>query len=459
MNSSDAVAASGVGGRVDIDIDPSSRTIRIRDDGPGLSQSEAAKALVVVGDSLKTRGVDRGFRGIGRLSGLAFAESVGFRTRCSGRKRITQVVWNGARLRERVLEGATVKSIIEECVDVTTAPGDDFPEHFFEVEVTGVSRHAAGQLLNTEAVSAYVAEVCPVPLSSSFPFASTVDDFLVSHGRGFSLEVGVSGVDAPLQRLGHALIPFSEAVRDAFVELETFEVASTSGDGVAAVGWLAHSGYRGAIPRGLGIRGLRARAGDIQVGGENVFDHLFSEERFNRWCVGEVHVIDPRISPNGYRTYFEPGAHTRNLENHVTTIARRVAGRCRRNSSVRHAGRRLAARVERANQALGPAERLVSSDGAALGFVQRVVAAEEVSVRRAREEALQLGDGHFDNMDDLIAVEASLSVLREKLQESAPTSGRRRSRDEERWRTAFEELADACGSPAMALRALEGPFG
>ncbi|MCY3734982.1 MAG: ATP-binding protein [Gemmatimonadaceae bacterium] len=458
QNSSDAVAASEVGGRVDIEIDPSSRGIRIRDDGPGLPQSEAARALVAVGDSSKTRGVDRGFRGIGRLSGLAFAESVTFRTRCRGRKRITQVVWNGGTLREKVLEGATVKSILEECVDITTAPGDCFPEHFFEVEVSGVSRHAAGQLLNMDAVRAYVAEVCPVPLSSAFPFSGTVDNFLASHGRGFSLEVGVNGVDLPLQRLDHASIAFSETVSDAFVELETFEVASISGDRVAAVGWLAHSGYRGAIPRSLGVRGLRARAGDIQVGGENVFDHLFPEERFNRWCVGEVHVLDPRISPNGYRTYFEPGAHTRNLENHLTAVARRVAGRCRQNSSVRHAGRRVAARVERANQALGPARRLVSSDKAALEFVQRVVAAEEVSVRRAREEALQLGDGHLDSIEELSAIEASLSLVKEKLQEKAPTSGRRRSRDGERWRIAFEQLADACDSPEMALRALEGAF-
>ena len=33
--------------------------------------------------------------------------------------------------------------------------------------------------------------------------------------------------------------------------------------------------------------------------------------------VGEVHVIDPRILPNGRRDYFEPGPHTRNLENQL----------------------------------------------------------------------------------------------------------------------------------------------
>ena len=37
--------------------------------------------------------------------------------------------------------------------------------------------------------------------------------------------------------------------------------------------------------------------GNIRVGDERVFDHLFEEERFNRWCVGEVHILDSRIIP------------------------------------------------------------------------------------------------------------------------------------------------------------------
>ena len=100
----------------------------------------------------------------------------------------------------------------------------------------------------------------------------------------------------------------------------------------AAVGWLAHSSYLGAIPKDLGLRGFRAREGNIQIGDEGVFDSLFPEERFNRWCVGEVHIVDPRIMPNGRRDYFEPGPHTRNLENHLEAIIRGIVNRCRKAS-------------------------------------------------------------------------------------------------------------------------------
>ena len=53
-------------------------------------------------------------------------------------------------------------------VEVLDEP--DYPEHFFRVEIDGVSRHAAGVLLNREAVRGYISEVCPVPLSPDFPF-------------------------------------------------------------------------------------------------------------------------------------------------------------------------------------------------------------------------------------------------------------------------------------------------
>ena len=74
---------SGLPGRakVDIAIDVTERRIRIRDKGPGLSREEALERLMPIGSSDKTLGIDRGFRGVGRLAGLAFAKTVSFTTR------------------------------------------------------------------------------------------------------------------------------------------------------------------------------------------------------------------------------------------------------------------------------------------------------------------------------------------------------------------------------------------
>ena len=77
--------------RVDICIDLANRNVRIRDNGRGLSASEVRKQLLPVASSGKRHGVDVGFRGVGRLSGLVFAESVSFVTRRTGDHKATRL--------------------------------------------------------------------------------------------------------------------------------------------------------------------------------------------------------------------------------------------------------------------------------------------------------------------------------------------------------------------------------
>ena len=104
QNAADALAAAGntANGKVEINIDSSELRVRIRDNGPGLPHEAATRALLPIARSQKLRGTDRGFRGIGRLSGLAFAESVTFLTRTRNDRPVTRIVWNGPKLRNRI---------------------------------------------------------------------------------------------------------------------------------------------------------------------------------------------------------------------------------------------------------------------------------------------------------------------------------------------------------------------
>src|SRR3546814_14880446 len=85
-------------------------------------------------------------------------------------------------------------------------------------------------------------------------------------------------------------------------ELLTFEDRD---GGVAAVGWIVHHDYLGALPRRARIGGIRLRAGDIQVGDHQVLIDYFAEPRFNSWAVAEIQVLDRRIIPNARRDFFE----------------------------------------------------------------------------------------------------------------------------------------------------------
>ena len=278
QNAADAISSAGDegGGTIEIEIDPSRLCVTIRDDGPGLNHEAAVRALLPIAQSQKRRESDRGFRGIGRLAGLAFSDSVTFLTRTRSDRLVTRIAWDGSGLRRRINGAKQTEHVIRECVTIEKLAELKHPTHFFEVQIVGIARHAAGLLLNRQAVRKYIGEVCPVPFASSFPFASRIEYLLTRGRRPLVLKVILDGEVSPVTRRFGELIRFSEDRIDGFTELEELDIPSLDRGGSAAVGWIAHSSYLGAIPKEFGIRGLRARVGNIQIGDETVFDSLFS---------------------------------------------------------------------------------------------------------------------------------------------------------------------------------------
>jgi len=96
-----------------------------------------------------------------------------------------------------------------------------------------------------------------------------------------------------------------------------------------------HHGYKGSVPDS-NLKGLRLRSGNIQIGTNGILEDLFIETRFNSWCVGEIHVIDSRIIPNGRRDHYEQNVHYTNLINQLSPIAREISNRCRTSSAKRN---------------------------------------------------------------------------------------------------------------------------
>ncbi len=135
--------------------------------------------------------------------------------------------------------------------------------------------------------------------------------------------------------------PFSDEVyynehRSGHVEdIHQFEINSMDGE-LAAVGWVQHHDYQGALPSQSAVRGLKARVGNMQVGGHDIFLEIFPENRFNSWTIGEVHILDKRIIPNGRRDAFELNSHLANVINHLSPIGHEIAKRCRLESAIRN---------------------------------------------------------------------------------------------------------------------------
>ena len=170
QNAADSIALSEqpYKGKVEIKIDVLGKQITIRDHGPGLSYVQAKKCLIPISQSNKRRQHDRGFRGIGRLAGLAFGGTVEFLTRHNGKAPITKITWDGDVLRNGIEKKLPLAEIIARCVTVERIDEGEYPANFFEVQIKGIHRYAASSILNRNIVRQYIGEICPVPFGEIF---------------------------------------------------------------------------------------------------------------------------------------------------------------------------------------------------------------------------------------------------------------------------------------------------
>ena len=328
-------------GRVDItlDIDQPTRSVKIRDNGLGVANGDFARRLTAIGGSRKRGTSARGFRGVGRLAGLGYCQELVFRSRSSGDPVVQELRWD-CRVFKKLLSDTSylgsLHDLVQAVAKVVEIDPEGWPEHFYEVELVKPIRIGKDTLLNRDAIAMYLAQVAPVPFSPEFRFGAQIREQLVQHlGDLGEIHIHIDGAQEPVYRPYRNDYAYGEDKRDAFTDPE-FRVIEGRNSGVAAVVWLLHHGYYGAIPSGEGINGLRARKGNVQVGDHRIFAEVFPESRFASWTVGEVHVLDERVVPNGRRDDFEQNAHHDHLISRLGEIGDHIGRMCRSSSVVRN---------------------------------------------------------------------------------------------------------------------------
>lgn len=322
-------------GNIQIRIDASERRIVIRDSGTGVRAAEFAARLINLGASTKRGTSARGFRGVGRLAGLGYCQELVFRSQFAGESTVSEMRWDCRRLRSLLRAAEHDKDIISVVRDVVTVralPAAKAADHFFEVDLNGIVRHGSDRLLNAGAVRDYLAQVAPVPFSPAFTHGEEIASALAARNLPAPVEIRINDEADPIYRPHRDRIEIGRGAAPITLRsVQIHELPGVDGD-IAAVVWVAHHEYAGAIPNAALIKGLRVRSGNIQVGEHALFDELFPETRFNSWCVGEVHVFDRKLVPNGRRDHFEQSVHFDNLQNQLAPILREIAKQCRHSS-------------------------------------------------------------------------------------------------------------------------------
>jgi hypothetical protein len=263
------------------------------------------------------------------------------------------------RLANRAFSG-DLRNVISESTFIYEENSDESDGHFFEVTMHDVARHRQDMLLNEKLIAHYLAQVAPVPFSEDFSYGSQIEEMLSNFVDRVPIDIRV------MQDL--VVRPYRDEIKLPggpnklkIDEIEILQFADVDGE-AGAVGWVAHHEYVRSIYPNLGIRGLRARIGDLQVGEQDLFDGCFKEPRFNAWTIGEIHVLDRRIVPNRRRDNFELNHHAYNLITQLGPVATQITKRCRSASVARNSSliiRNTIAQIEQRladEGALGAAE-------------------------------------------------------------------------------------------------------
>lgn len=404
----------GQAGRVEIDIDTSQRKVIIRDNGIGVPWKDFGRRLTALGASGKRGGAARGFRGVGRLAGLGYAQRLVFRSRTAQDDLVSELSWDCKLLRS-ALRSTEADGGVEKLIrDVTTLAHvrpDGYPERFFEVELEGVVRFRSDTLMSPKAIGDYLAQVAPLPFAPDFEFIAPISKALEPAVKLDTLELKIAGLDEPIYR-PHRKSFSDEKRTGTFEDIEVFTIPNVDGE-PAAIGWILHHQYDGAIPVGTGFKGLRLRVGNVQIGGNALLEELFTEARFNSWSIGEVHILDRRVVPNARRDDFEQNAHYSNLLNQLAPIARAISKRCRISSKQRQLLRDFQLQEQSVKERLQILQQ---------GGIRR----EARKVQTAQIESSLQRMGHLANSNDLELENEKLvgriSKLRQRVLETAVAS-------------------------------------
>lgn len=309
---------------VQIKIDSHKRTIKIFDNGRGIPRQQFFETLIGnVANSNKIKGEDKGFRGIGRLCGLAYCEKLIFSSTAKGENIKSIMTFDASRMREELSkpDKATFGDVLSKIVSVNEEKEKE-DLHYFEVDLIGVN--ASSVLLNSEEVVDYLSFVAPVQYKSSFKFGNEIEEYALNHGFNIdTYRILVNNIDV-FKEYNYKIFDPSEKEIDKIFKVE-FKEFTDSNNNVIAWMWYGLSRFEGALaPKANPMRGLRIRQGNIQIGDSATLRPFFREDgKGNSYFIGEIFTVDKNLIPNAQRDYFNENSAREEFEHSITEFFHR----------------------------------------------------------------------------------------------------------------------------------------
>lgn len=301
---------------VSIWIDPVKRYVSIEDNATGVREKDFVSQLGDIANSDKKIGVDKGFRGIGRLCGLAYCRTLVFTTSFAGETIASQMSFDAKKMREMLISNTkySVDEILDAIVTTTTFK-EESAKHYFKVELFDIN-HENTDLLDEKGVRDYLGFVAPVPYTNKFFYRYQI----YQHAKELNVDIDeykVTVNGGPLfKEYKSRLYEGSDNAKKIYDEIFGVEFKDFyEGKQLIAWAWYGLSRFEKAIPKAQNpMYGFRLRQGNIQIGDNTAVASLFKEDRGNSYFIGEIFTVDKNLIPNSQRNYFNETPARVNLE-------------------------------------------------------------------------------------------------------------------------------------------------
>lgn len=316
-------------GLIEIEMASDRKSMVIRDNGAGLSARSAAMVLTKVGASNKSHRRNAGFRGIGRLAGIVFSNTVTFTTKAKGEREQTIVRFDGKAMRAAMSPGkGSTKSALDLLKDTVKAFRARHPEankQFFEVRLEGFT-DPPDECRSPKELYDFVSQVAPVPYPANFPYSAKLEAAAKSTGIAIE-EVRITIKDGSAKPTPVTKQYGSEYKFEAGdVTLSDCEIHRSPTD--KWWGWVGKKLESGAYTDEK-VSGLRVRVRNIQIDGTEVVRSIFREHaksyaRFQDYFLGEIFVAPGSLVPNARRDGFEEDAAWKKVRAELAEVVKQL---------------------------------------------------------------------------------------------------------------------------------------
>ncbi len=303
-------------GVVDIWLNPEDRYIVIEDNATGIKAEDFQRILGNIADSDKIMGQDKGFRGIGRLCGLAYCKHLVFTSRWPGENIVSIMSCDALKMRRMINEANTkvhkhsASDVLSAMIEFSTRPVNKKDgEHFFRVELIDINEEneelfGGKDEDNLEQLTNYLSFVAPVPYQANFVYRSEIYE----HAKELTTRIDeykirINGEQIFKKYKTH--LKTGNGRDDVFgIEFHNFYADDNS-----LIGWMwfGKTSFKAAIKEEEISRGLRLRKENIQIGEDDTLRDMFTREaskRGNNYFIGEIFAVSRDLIPNSQRAYF-----------------------------------------------------------------------------------------------------------------------------------------------------------